>query len=103
MEALFDISTRWLGTWLTIRIVTQTMKHLGIADFLIATEPMQILAVVLGSKLANHGGIVLALFVYVHFVPNLKLGQRYVFLSNHKIRPKVTAYNHYQLQKNSRQ
>lgn len=92
MEALFDISTRWLGTWLTIRIVTQTMKHLGIADFLIATEPMQILAIVLGSKLANHGGIVLALFVYVHFVPNLKLGQRYVFLSNHKIRPKVTAY-----------
>lgn len=68
------------------------MKHLGIADFLIATEPMQILAIVLGSKLANHGGIVLALFVYVHFVPNLKLGQRYVFLSNHKIRPKVTAY-----------
>ncbi len=71
------------------------MKHLGIADFLITTEPMQILAIVLGSKLANHGGIVLALFVYVHFVPNLKLGQRYVFLSNHKIRPKVTAYLKY--------
>ena len=85
--------THSLGTWLTIRIVTQTMKHLGVADFLIATEPMQILAIVLGSKLANHGGIVLALFVYVHFVPNLKLGQRYVFLSNHKIRPKVTAYD----------
>ena len=48
-------------------------------DFLIATEPMQILAIVLGSKLANRGGIVLAFFVYVHFVPILNLGQRYVF------------------------
>ena len=39
---------------LTLDIVTQTMKHLGIAHFLFFTEPMKVLALVLGSKLTNH-------------------------------------------------
>ena len=52
------------------------MKHLGIAYFLIFTEPMKVLALVLGSELANHFGIVLAFFVYIHFIPNLKFGAK---------------------------
>ena len=58
---------------LTVGIVTQTMKHLVIAHFLISTEPLQVLALVLGSELANHWGIVLAFFIYVHLCPKLKI------------------------------
>ena len=71
--------------YLTIRIVTQTMKHLGIAYILFFTEPMKVLALVLGSKLTNHWGIVLAFFVYIHFVPNLKFGAKvYIFINVRK-------------------
>ena len=52
------------------------MKHLGVAYFLIFAKTMEVLALVLGSKLANHCGIVLAFFVYIHFVPNLKFGSK---------------------------
>ena len=77
--------THSLGTWLTIRIVTQTMKHLGIAYILFFTEPMKVLALVLGSKLTNHCGIVLAFFVYIHFVLNLKFGAKvYIFINVRK-------------------
>ena len=77
--------THRLGTWLTIRIVTQTMKHLGIAYILFFTEPMKVLALVLGSKLTNHWGIVLSFFVYIHFVPNLKIGAKvYIFINVRK-------------------
>ena len=73
------------GTCLTIRIVTQTKKHLGIAYILFFTEPMKVLALVLGSKLTNHWGIVLAFFVYIHFVPNLKFGENiYIFINVRK-------------------
>ena len=53
--------------------------------------PMQTLAIALGSLLANHTGIVLAFFVYIYFVPNINMEQKYIFLSKHKRRPKVTA------------
>lgn len=39
--------------YLMIRIVTQTMQHLGIAYILFFAEPMKVLALVLGSKV-NH-------------------------------------------------
>ena len=74
--------THRLGTWLAIRIITQTMKHLGIAYLLFFTEPMKVLALVLGSKLTNHWGIVFAFFVYIHFVPNLKFGENIYFFIN---------------------
>ena len=61
------------------------MKYLGIAYFLFFTEPMKVLALVLGSKLTNHCGIVLAFFVYIHFVPNLKFGAKvYIFINVRK-------------------
>ena len=78
--------THCLGTWLTIRIITQTMKHLGIAYILFFTDPMKVFALVLGSKLTNHWGIVLAFFVYIHFVPNLKFGAKvYIFINVRKM------------------
>ena len=49
---------------------------------LLFTEPMKVLALVLGSKLTNHWGIVLAFFVYIHFVPNLKFGAKVYILIN---------------------
>ena len=50
------------------------------------TEPMKVLAHVLGSKLTNHWGIVLAFFVYIHFVPNLKFGAKvYIFINVRKM------------------
>ena len=77
--------THSLGTWLTIRIVTQTMQHLGIAYILLFTEPMKVLALVLGSKLTNHWGIELTFFGYIHFVPNLKFGAKvYIFINVRK-------------------
>lgn len=46
---------------------------------------MKVLAFVLGSKLTNHWGIVLAFFVYIHFVPNLKFGAKvYIFINVRK-------------------
>ena len=52
---------------------------------LLFTEPMKVLALVLGSKLTNHWGIVLAFFVYIHFVPNLKFGAKvYIFINVRK-------------------
>ena len=44
--------------------------------FLIFTKTVEVLALVLGSELANHFGIVLAFFIYIHFVPNLKFGAK---------------------------
>lgn len=61
------------------------MKYLVIAYILFLTESMKVLALVLGSKLTNHRGIVLAFFVYIHFVPNLKFGAKvYIFINVRK-------------------
>ena len=46
---------------------------------------MKVLAHILGSKLTNHWGIVLAFFVYIHFVPNFKFGAKvYIFINVRK-------------------
>ena len=58
------------------------MKYLVIAYILFLTESMKVLALVLGSRLTNHRGIVLAFFVYIHFVPNLKFGAKVYILIN---------------------
>ena len=50
-KIVFEMGSFCLG--LTVGVVAQTMKHLVIAHFLISTEPLQVLALVLGSVLAN--------------------------------------------------